>query len=369
MNEKILVGLEERSYPIWIGDGILNQLGRALQEVDFPKKVAVVTNPSVLAFFGETVLDALSSAGFLVSTLSIPEGEENKNLRTLEGIYDALIEKGFDRASGLVALGGGVVGDIAGFAAATYLRGIPFAQVPTTLLAQVDSSVGGKTAVNHPSGKNMIGAFYQPRHVHIDVSTLETLPEREFAAGMAEVIKYGIIRDAGFFAWLLDQREDLRALNREDLVRAVRKSCQIKANIVELDETESSLRAILNYGHTFGHAVETLSGYGRFRHGEAVSVGMVVASLASAELGLCTREEAFAVRSLLASFDLPVTPPSFSVEDYLKAMGRDKKVRAGVLRFILNRGIGDCLIREIPDPAALLRAVLPRAASAQGEYE
>jgi len=362
MLERLTVGLGGRSYPIWIGDGILDSLGEALHAVSFPRKVAVITNPTVQQLYADRVLTVLAREGFAATLVVIPDGEEYKNLATLEKIYDALIEKGFDRTCGLAALGGGVVGDITGFAAATFLRGIPFVQVPTTLLSQVDSSVGGKTAVNHPLGKNLIGAFYQPRHVHIDVSTLESLPQREYLAGMAEVIKYGIIRDARFFAWLCEQRERLRRLDRQVLVHAVMRSCQIKADIVEIDETESSLRAILNYGHTFGHAVETLTGYGVIKHGEAVAIGMAVAALASLELGCCTRADVEAIRALLTSFSLPVAPPDFPLDDYLKAMGRDKKVREGVLRFVLNQGIGECQIREVPDPEGLFARVLQSTA-------
>ncbi|BCR04685.1 3-dehydroquinate synthase [Desulfuromonas versatilis] len=358
MVEKITVGLGENSYPIWIGAGILERLGEALQSVKFPRKVAVVTNPTVAGHYGERVLESLAGSGFIARTVVLPDGEEHKNAQTLMSIYDELIQGGFDRSSGLIALGGGVIGDMTGYAAATFLRGIPFAQVPTTLLAQVDSSVGGKTGINHPLGKNLIGAFYQPRLVHIDVDTLATLPPREFAAGMAEVVKYGIIRDREFFLWLNDRREALKGLDPGSLITAVMKSCQIKANVVEIDEKESSLRAILNFGHTFGHAVETLSGYSEFRHGEAVAIGMIVAARISQELGLCSQEDVDALRTLLLSFDLPVEAPRFPLDDYLDAMGRDKKVREGVLRLILNRGIGDCEIRAVNDPRKLVAAAL-----------
>jgi 3-dehydroquinate synthase len=358
VTERLVVGLGERSYPIWVGEGILDRLGEALAQTGFPRQVAVVTNPTVQALYADRALAALAAAGFRAATIVIPDGEEYKTLRTLEGIYDALIEGGYDRHCGLVALGGGVVGDITGFAAATYLRGVPFAQVPTTLLAQVDSSVGGKTAVNHPLGKNLIGAFCQPCHVHIDVATLDSLPEREFAAGMAEVIKYGVIRDAAFFGWLGTACEGLRRRERPALIRAVGRSCQIKADIVEQDETERDLRAVLNYGHTFGHAVETLTGYGEFRHGEAVAIGMHVAARVSAELGFCSADDVAVIRNLIEAFGLPVTPPDFSLDDYLRAMGRDKKVRAGVLRLVLNRGIGDCLVQPVDDPEVLFATVL-----------
>lgn len=358
MVEELRVGLAERSYPIWIGQSLFARLPEALAAVRFPKRVALVTNPKVRDLYGALVEKVLAANRYRVSLIVIPDGEQYKNAQTLESIYDALIEGRFDRSSGLIALGGGVVGDIAGYAAATYLRGIPFVQVPTTLLAQVDSSVGGKTAVNHRLGKNLIGAFYQPQYVHIDVGTLATLPSREFAAGMAEVIKYGVIRDRGFFDWLIEAGNDLRRLQPEALVHAVMRSCQIKANVVELDEKESSLRAILNYGHTFGHAVETLAGYGEYRHGEAVAIGMSVAALVSCNAGLCSRDEAVTIIRLLQSFDLPVKPPSFGLDAYLDAMGRDKKVKEGLLRFVLNRGVGDCLIREISNPEPVFASAL-----------
>jgi len=356
--EKIVVGLGERSYPIWIGQGILEQLGVALATVSFPRKVAVVSNPTVYDLYGKRVSDILAAQNFSTTSILIADGEEHKNFSSLQQIYDALIEKGFDRSCGLLALGGGVIGDMTGFAAATYLRGIPFAQVPTTLLAQVDSSVGGKTAINHPLGKNLIGAFYQPVHVHIDVGTLGTLPDREFAAGLAEVVKYGVIRDETFFEWLYSHGGRLLKQDSQALVHAVKRSCQIKADVVEVDEKESSLRAILNFGHTFGHAVETLTGYNTYRHGEAVSIGMVFASEVARSLGLCSHEDVQAIKTLLLRFKLPVSFPSFTVDQYLQAMGRDKKVKQGVLRMVLNKGIGDCLVRDIPEPEALFAPLL-----------
>lgn len=358
MHERLYVGLGERSYPIWIGEGILGQLGTALDEVNFPRKLALVTNPTVAALYRDRVVDSLLAAGYQPSVIEIPDGEAFKTLKTLETIYDALIRGGFDRFSGMLALGGGVIGDITGYAAATYLRGIPFAQVPTTLLAQVDSSVGGKTAVNHPLGKNLIGSFYQPRHVHIDVATLRTLPKREFAAGMAEVIKYGIIKDRAFFTWLGKERSSLQALDAQALIHAVMKSCQIKANVVEIDEKESSLRAILNYGHTFGHAIEALEGYGVVVHGEAVAIGMVVAARLAQSLGLSTAADVDSIRRLIESFGLAVVPPTHPLEDYLSAMGRDKKVKGGRLRFVLNHGIGECSMRDIDSPESVFAEIL-----------
>ncbi|MEZ4484937.1 MAG: 3-dehydroquinate synthase [Syntrophotaleaceae bacterium] len=363
MLDRLMVGLGDRAYPIWIGHGILDRLGEALLAVDFPRQVAIVTSPTIAGYYGGQVQTVLESAGFSAATIVVPDGEEAKNFETLQKIFDALIKAGFDRSSGLIALGGGVIGDMVGFAAAIFLRGIAFAQVPTTLLAQVDSSVGGKTAVNHPLGKNLIGAFYQPRHVHIDVATLATLPTREFAAGMAEVVKYGVISDQGFFHSLAEQGELLRRQDPLTLMRTVKRSCQIKANVVEIDEKESSFRAILNFGHTFGHAVEALAGYGTYRHGEAVAIGMVVAAELSRRLGLCTPQEVAAIRELLISFDLPVDPPAYSVDDYIEAMQRDKKVKDGVLRLVLNRGIGDCLIQAVPDLEALLTETLQTGTS------
>ncbi len=360
MTEKLTVGLDDRSYPIRIGSGILPGLGESLREVRFPKRVAVITNPTIQPLYADTVLKSLEGAGIRSQLIVVPDGEEYKNLQTLETIFDALIAAGFDRSSGLVALGGGVIGDLTGFAAAVFLRGIPFAQVPTTLLAQVDSSVGGKTGVNHTLGKNLIGAFHQPVHVHIDVATLASLPEREVTAGLAEVVKYGIIRDRDFFLWLQERAADLRRLEPQALIRAVKTSCQIKADIVEIDERESSLRAVLNYGHTFGHAVEVLTDYRKYRHGEAVAIGMNFAATAANELGLCSRDELTAIRRLLLALELPINPPIFPLDDCLRAMGRDKKVKEGVLRMILNRGIGEVEIRDIHDPEPLFAAVLGR---------
>jgi len=348
MNQ-ITVGLGERSYPIWIGERMLTNLGKALNEINFPNKVAVITNPTVGDLYGDQIVDALVASGRQVSVIRVPDGEEYKNIETLENIYGVLIDRHFDRFCGLIALGGGVVGDMAGFAAATFLRGIPFVQVPTTLLAQVDSSVGGKTGVNLPQGKNLVGAFYQPKHVHIDVMVLDTLPKREYASGLAEVIKYGIIWDAEFFSWLEDHREVLADRSPVALTHAVMMSCQIKANVVENDEKELGLRALLNLGHTFGHAVETLAGYGVIKHGEAVSIGMVMAAETALRHDFCTHEDVERIVDLLTYFDLPVTPPDFTVADYLAVMQRDKKVKDGAIRLVLNHGIGAAALHQVND--------------------
>ncbi|MDH3998122.1 MAG: 3-dehydroquinate synthase [Desulfuromonadales bacterium] len=357
MNQ-IQVGLGDRSYPIWIGHRTLDNLASALKQVSFPEKIAIVTNPLVGDLYCEQIAESLTAAGHKICVIRLPDGEEYKNLDTLQNIYDVLIERRFDRFSGLIALGGGVIGDMTGFAAATYLRGVPFVQIPTTLLSQVDSSVGGKTGVNHPQGKNLIGAFYQPQHVHIDVDVLTSLPMREFAAGVAEVIKYGIICDQEFFLWLEDNKELLKALDPDALVYTTMKSCQIKADVVENDEKEQGLRAILNFGHTFGHAVETLSGYGVIKHGEAVSIGMVLAARMAQSRGLCTLSDVERIRDLLSFFNLPVTPPDFSVAEYLSVMQRDKKVKAGAVRFVLNHGIGECDLYSISDIESALNELL-----------
>ncbi len=363
--KQLLVGLGDRSYPIGIGAGTLSQVGEQLNLLKFAKKVALVTNPLVGNHYGQIVVDALRRSGREVSVIQVPDGEAFKNHETLQLIYDTLIERGFDRYCGLVALGGGVIGDLTGYAAATFLRGIPFVQVPTSLLAQVDSSVGGKTGINHPLGKNLIGAFYQPRYVHIDVSVLESLPEREFAAGMAEVVKYGVIEDADFFKWLEENVESLLQQDPDALIHAVMMSCQIKANVVENDEKEQGLRAILNYGHTFGHAVETLAGYGVIKHGEAVAIGMLIAAEIAREKQLCAEKDVDRLRNLLLRLQLPVMPPDFTASEYLAVMQRDKKVKEGRLRMALNRGIGSADLYMIDDLDLLLPRLLVSCTAAE----
>jgi len=347
--EKINVSLAERSYPILIDSNFLDNFGQELSQLNFPKRIAVVSNPTVDNLYGSIIRVSLENSGFITEQFNIPDGESFKSLETLQSIYDFLLENEFDRGCGLVALGGGVVGDIAGFSAATFLRGIPYVQVPTTLLAQVDSSVGGKTAVNHPLGKNLIGAFYQPEMVFIDIDTLNTLERRDLSAGLAEVIKYGVISDSNFFCWLEDNVTNLKNRKSESIIYAVRRSCQIKAEIVALDEREGTVRAHLNYGHTFGHAIEKLAGYGQFKHGEAVSIGMIVAAKISARQGFCSQQDVQRLTDLLLAFDLPVNPPDFSLAEYVVAMQKDKKVKQGVLTMVLNRGIGDCFLYKIDD--------------------
>ena len=364
MDKPLTVQLGDRSYPIFIAKDAIGSLGRWLIERDFPCYCAIITNETVGELYLQRVAEFLADSGVRTTVVQIQDGEQFKTLQTVENIIGEMILSGHDRGSGLIALGGGVIGDIVGFVAACYLRGVPFVQIPTTLLAQVDSSVGGKTAVNHTLGKNLIGAFYQPQLVCIDVDTLRTLPEREYAAGLAEVIKYGIIRDLDFFEWVSSNTERLSVREDEALIHAIRRSCQIKADIVELDERESSLRAVLNYGHTLGHAVEKLSGYGRFLHGEAVAIGMVAAARISEQLGMCTLADAERIERLLVSLGLPTQLPDFSLSDYLDVVLRDKKVHRGQLRFITTCGIGNCKIIDIENPRDVLASILPSAKQA-----
>jgi len=352
------VALGSRSYSIHVGSGLLSGIGERLQQIHFPHQVAVVSNQLVADLYAELVILSLKQAGYDPRLILVPDGEDYKNLATLELIYDQLIDQRFDRGCGLLALGGGVIGDMAGFAAATFLRGIPFVQVPTTLLSQVDSSVGGKTAVNHHKGKNLIGSFYQPQLVVIDVATLQTLDPREVSAGLAEVIKYGVIRDADFFVWLEKHQKLLRQQDPEALIYAIKKSCQIKADIVEIDERESSIRAHLNFGHTFGHAIENLAGYGQWKHGEAVAVGMVVAAKISLAKGLCCEDDVSRLIRLLRAVDLPIEPPAFTLAAYVDAMQRDKKVKHGALTMVLNQGIGSVILEPVIDLAGLFSTIL-----------
>jgi 3-dehydroquinate synthase len=353
--EKVTVGLGERSYDIFIGQNILTEIGLICGDLLKGRKVAVVTNPVVGAFYLEPVLNALSDAGFSVNTIEIPDGEEHKSLETLKGIYDSLIEYGFDRSSFMLALGGGVVGDITGFASATYLRGIPFVQVPTTLLGQVDSSVGGKTGVNHEKGKNLIGAFYQPGLVLIDTATLDTLPEREYLSGLAEVVKYGIVLDESFFTFLTENVGKLLGRDKCCLQKAIKRSCEIKASIVNKDEKEAGVRAVLNYGHTIGHAVETLTCYTKYTHGEAVAIGMAQAAKYSEAMGFSDHTETERILALLKSLRLPVALPAFASSAYIEVILHDKKVRDGGINFIFNKGLGDFQISRVDDLYPLLK--------------
>ncbi|MBF0160809.1 MAG: 3-dehydroquinate synthase [Magnetococcales bacterium] len=351
LSETLTVDLGSRSYPIVIGSRLLPQLGAYLQPLLPGRQVAIVSNTTVAPLYLEQVEEALQQQGFATLAILLPDGEAYKTWPHLQTLFDALIQNHFERSATLLALGGGVVGDMTGFAAATFLRGVNFVQIPTTLLAQVDASVGGKTGINHALGKNLIGAFYQPRQVLIDVQTLTTLPVRERLAGLAEVIKYGIIWDETFFQRLERDLDGLLLLQQELLIETIRTCCTIKAAVVAADERESEggHRALLNLGHTFGHAIETLSGYGQLLHGEAVAMGMVMAADLSHRLGLCGAEAVARIRQLLARCGLPLQAPAFPVDAYLEAMGRDKKVLDGALRLVLVQAIGQAVIRrDIP---------------------
>ena len=347
--QKITVELGDRSYPIMIECGLLGMVGKTLRDMGFSGPVAVVTNPVVGEFYAEGFVGGLAKAGFDPVVVTIPDGEGAKTLEVASSVYDELIEKKMERSSAIVALGGGVVGDMAGFVAATYLRGVPYVQVPTTLLAQVDSSVGGKTAVNHPKGKNLIGAFYQPKAVFIDPDTLKSLDASEFTSGLAEVVKYGVIWDKDFFDFLEENTAVLveSAGPGSVLIKAIERSCEVKAEVVGADELETGLRSILNFGHTFAHAIETGGGYGRFKHGEAVSIGMVMAAGLSRELGLCDDSVPARLKALLASLGLPVELPELSPEGLIESMKLDKKVAGGRIRFVLVSELGKVLLKEV----------------------
>lgn len=349
------VNLGERSYPIYIGSGVLGRAEFFAQHIA-GKQVAVVTNQTVGPLYLESLLAGL--AGYDLAVVSLPDGEAYKTWETLQLIFDGLLGAHFDRKATIIALGGGVVGDMAGFAAACYQRGIDFIQVPTTLLSQVDSSVGGKTGINHPLGKNMVGAFYQPKAVVIDIDSLETLPPRELSSGLAEVIKYGLICDELFLEWLELNIESLISLKADAVNEAIQRSCEAKARVVGLDERETGLRAILNLGHTFGHAIETHMGYGVWLHGEAVAAGTVMALEMSRLLGMISSADRDRGIRLLMRAGLPVVPPvEMSAEHFLQHMSVDKKVQDGRIRFVLLRNLGDAVV--VSDyPEKLLQATL-----------
>ncbi len=347
--ERINVKLAERSYNILIGAELFDDSAH-FSSISSGKQVVVISNDTVAPLYAERVMNTISSLGCQVSLLELPDGEQYKTLDTFNLIMSYLLEKNYGRDVVIVALGGGVVGDVVGFAASCYQRGVDFIQVPTTLLSQVDSSVGGKTAVNHPLGKNMIGAFYQPKSVVIDINCLSTLPAREFSAGMAEVIKYGIIADADFFDWLDGNMNALFALNPKALTYAISRCCQLKADVVAQDEKESGVRAMLNLGHTYGHAIEAEMGYGNWLHGEAVSVGMHMAALTAQKQGLLSEQDVKKIQAILIKAKLPIlAPSSMSIDDFMKHMMRDKKVLAGQLRLILPTSIGSAdMISDTP---------------------
>jgi 3-dehydroquinate synthase len=342
------VDLGERAYPIHIGAGVLGQTELFAPHIR-GSSVFIVTNTTVDPLYGDALRAALAPLGKQVSTIVLPDGEAHKHWETLNLIFDGLLEAHADRKATLIALGGGVIGDMTGFAAACYMRGVPFIQVPTTLLSQVDSSVGGKTGINHPLGKNMIGAFYQPQAVIADIGVLDTLPERELAAGLAEVIKTGAIADAEFFDWI---EANINALNCREpaaLAHAVKRSCELKASVVAADEREGGLRAILNFGHTFGHAIEAGMGYGEWLHGEAVGCGMVMAADLSVRLGRLDEASRKRLVKLVTAAHLPAHAPTFGTPRYMELMAVDKKAEAGSIKFIVLDQLGKASITTAPD--------------------
>ena len=357
--QTLSVDLGDRAYPIHIGPGLLDRPDLVLPHL-VQKRVVIVTNTTVGPLYLERFSRTLRQAGILVDSVVLPDGEAYKNWETLNTIFDALLTQRAERNTTLIALGGGVIGDLTGFAAACYQRGMPFIQVPTTLLAQVDSSVGGKTGINHPLGKNMIGAFYQPQLVLADTNTLATLPDRELSAGLAEVIKYGLIRDLPFLEWLEANMDRLLARETEALTYAIYRSCQNKAEVVAADERESGQRALLNLGHTFGHAIETGMGYGVWLHGEGVSAGTMMAADLSHRLGLLSQEDVTRTATLFKRAGLPVVAPNLGYDAYMEYMGVDKKVEAGRIRFVLLRKLGEAFVSGDYDAGAL-RATLREA--------
>ena len=346
------VDLGKRGYPIHIGPGLLSQADLLLPHLVQPRAV-IVTNTVVAPLYLERLTATLQSADVAVIPVILPDGEAHKNWDTLNLIFDALLTHRAERKTTLIALGGGVIGDLTGFAAASYQRGVPFIQVPTTLLSQVDSSVGGKTGINHPLGKNMIGAFYQPQVVLADTETLNTLPDRELSAGLAEVIKYGLIGDLPFLEWLEINMIKLRARDPQALQYAIARSCQNKADVVAADERESGVRAHLNLGHTFGHAIETGMGYGNWLHGEAVGAGMVMAAEASRRMGWLSAADVSRTRALIRAAGLPDVAPDLGAGQYLDLMGHDKKVESGKMRFVLLKKLGEAIVTGDLSAAAL----------------
>jgi len=347
--KRLNIDLADRSYEILIGRGLLQRTGEWVMAIAKPSCVVIITHPSINRLYGEKLSSGFSRANIPTHFIEVPEGEKSKSLEQAGKIYDHLLEWKCDRQTVLVALGGGVIGDLTGFIAATYVRGVPFIQVPTTLLAQVDSSVGGKTAVNHPHGKNMIGVFYQPKLVVVDLETLKSLPEKEYRAGIAEIIKHGVIEDSRLFNFLERQFQNILSHDSKALEHIIATSCAIKARVVEKDERESHYRMVLNFGHTIGHAIESLTGYSTFIHGEAVAVGMVYAAKLSQLMGYCSGEVVHRILGLIENFGLPTQLPNLKAGDMIQSMYLDKKTAYRKIRFILVKEIGSI---EIVDNVA-----------------
>jgi 3-dehydroquinate synthase len=356
------VDLASRSYPIYIGTNLLEQPALFEPHLKSSTTVFIVSNTTVAPLYAKTLTNTLSQLGKTVRLLELPDGESFKDWQHLQLIFDELLAHGADRQSMIVALGGGVVGDMAGFGAASFMRGIRFVQVPTTLLAQVDSSVGGKTGINHPFGKNMIGAFHQPVAVIADLNTLRTLPPRELSAGLAEVIKHGAIADADFLDWIEANTDALLACDTNAMAHAVLRSCEIKSAVVSADEREGGIRATLNFGHTFGHAIESGLGYGEWLHGEAVGCGMVMAADLSARLGQIGQADAQRLKRIIASMHLPIAPPKLGSQRFMELMQVDKKTEAGQIRYITLGSIGAARIQQVPDATVIETLVATGAA-------
>jgi 3-dehydroquinate synthase len=355
--QELEVSLNERSYPIKIASGILGEAGTYMRSMNHNDKVMLVSNPTVFPLYGKKVLDSLGNAGFKVHLALMPDGEIYKNMEEALKILDEAVACGLERGSTIAALGGGVVGDLAGFIAAIYQRGIDFVQLPTTLLAQVDSSVGGKVAVNHPRGKNLIGAFHQPRIVMIDTETLDTLEQRDYYSGLGEVFKYGIIYDKSLFRYLEEHVDQIAARDKDCLAYIIYHSCRIKSEIVAADEREEGLRSVLNLGHTFGHAIEQLTGYNVYRHGEAVAMGTMAAIYLACDEGLLSEEEAGRIRELYLRTGIPIYFPNLDPREVYQVMLSDKKVINGRLRLVLPSGIGHFTIKSDCSPQKIMAAI------------
>ena len=348
--QRLNINLGKRSYDILLGSGLLGKLGECLSQIVKPSRIVLITHPSLFKIYGDKVLSGFKDQGWTADLIEVEEGETSKTLGQAEKIFDRLLDLKCDRKSVLIALGGGVIGDLVGFVAATFQRGVPFVQVPTTLLSQVDSSVGGKTAVNHPKGKNMIGAFYQPCLVLADLDTLQTLPQKEFRAGLAEIIKYGVISDSSLFEYLEKNVEKILQLDKECLEYIIKTSCSIKAEVVEKDELENHYRMILNFGHTLGHAIEALTHYSKFIHGEAVAIGMVYAAKLSQKLGKCQEGIPRRLDRLVRKFGLPADLPDLHSKAIIESLYHDKKTMNHKIKFILVKEIGIVeIVDDIPE--------------------
>jgi len=354
--ERVTVNLRDRSYPIYIGANVLPEVGSLARPFGLSGRGTLITNPVVGQLYGQQALSAFEQTGIALTLLEVPDGEEFKSLTIAAALYERLLPLGLDRRSPIIALGGGVVGDLAGYVAATFMRGLPLIQIPTSLLAQVDSSVGGKVGVNLPQAKNMVGAFYQPCFVLSDVSLLGTLPPPEFRAGLAEAVKYGVIADKPFFEWLEENVAAILEGREEALIHVVRTSCRIKAAIVEQDEKDEGIRGVLNFGHTVGHALEAATGYGVFRHGEAVAIGMVAAARISSQVGLCSEEVPARLRALLQRIGLP-TALTLQPQQLKETIGYDKKTKNNMSYFVLTKDLGSVTVAPIFDPLEALEGL------------